>query len=191
MKLQPGVTAIGRYCASGPADKTAQLIVRGFRLGDGRSGQQAGASGVALTKIHERVVRSPSNKVAMPSRQLSVDGPSLSRQKEFKPMQIALDQAKISDRVFRAVQDYKEAQAAVSPILGQDAAAQDASQFYCKALTALGHADAARELRGQPEAARAVFAALKAQPKRQIGMDSSSTKRLQQMFPHMNRLQSR
>lgn len=107
-------------------------------------------------------------------------------------MQIALDHAKISNRVFRAVQDYKEAQAAVSPILGQDAVAQDASQLYCKALAALGHVDAARELRSQPEAAKAVFAALKShKPRQRLGMDSSSTKRLQQMFPNMNRLQPR
>jgi hypothetical protein len=93
-------------------------------------------------------------------------------------------------RVLRGVQKYEAAREAVTPYIGDPGYAFDsADAVYAHALQQMGHDTAG--LAGQPNAARAVFHALKgrrASTRPRIATDAKTAAARNQMFPNANRL---
>ena len=93
-------------------------------------------------------------------------------------------------RVLHAVQRYEEARAEVAPFVGDIGFGCDsADEVYECALKKMGHDVGG--LAGQPNAARAVFLALKgrrASTRPRLATDAKTVSARNQMFPNANRL---
>lgn len=97
---------------------------------------------------------------------------------------LAIDES----RIVRRVQELQKAKEAVQPYVGAAAMGCDSVEgVYITALKHLGHNTSG--LAGEPEAARAMFGALKNyRPRRTLAQDAKVSAARAERFPNANRL---